>query len=99
MVRRTGYRAFDFERADERAAMGNLLGAIVVRDRELDPREPPVMLSALVNYLTNNDAGPGFYQFAKDLHLLPTNASKDEQVAFWIRQVNLLQERHGASSA
>lgn len=32
LVRRTGLRGFDFERADERAAMGHLLGLIVKRD-------------------------------------------------------------------
>ncbi|MFE4665491.1 hypothetical protein ACFRI7_06155 [Streptomyces sp. NPDC056716] len=95
LARRTGCRAFDFERADERAAMGHLLGLIVVRDREIDPSDPPLMLSALVNYLAANDAGPGFYQLAKELGLLPLSASKDEKLAFWIKQVNLLQERHG----
>lgn len=99
LARRTGCRAFDFERADERAAMGHLLGRIVGRDREIAPSDPPVMLSALVNYLGANDAGPGFYQLAKDLQLLPMSASSDEKFEFWITQVKRLYERHGASPA
>ncbi|MEU1091388.1 hypothetical protein ACFYPN_18060 [Streptomyces sp. NPDC005576] len=99
VARRTGCRAFDFERADERAAMGELLGRIVVRDQEITPSDPRVMLSALVNYLSANDAGPGFYQLAKDLQLLPMSASSDQKFEFWIKQVKQLYERHGAKPA
>ncbi|MYQ51111.1 hypothetical protein GTW41_07510 [Streptomyces sp. SID4941] len=99
MARRTGCRAFDFERADERAAMGHLLGLIVGRDQEIAPSDSPVMLSALVNYLGANNAGSGFYQLAKDLRLLPMSASADEKFEFWITQVKRLHERHGASPA
>ncbi|MFE4797647.1 hypothetical protein ACFRFL_21685 [Streptomyces sp. NPDC056708] len=99
VARRTGCRAFDFERADERAAMGELLGRIVVQDQEIAPSDPPVMLSALVNYLGANDAGPGFYQLAKDLQLLPMSASSDEKFEFWIKQVKRLYKRHGARPA
>ena len=99
LARRTGCRPFDFERADERAAMGHLLGLIVDRDREIVTTEPPAMLSALVNYLGANDAGPGFYQLAKELQLLPMRASADEKFGFWIEQVKRLHERHGARPA
>ncbi|MFD9027705.1 hypothetical protein [Streptomyces parvulus] len=98
LARRTGCRAFDFERADERAAMGHLLGLIVQRDQEIAPSEPPVMLSALVIYLGVNDAGSGFYQLAKELGLLSSSASADEKSRFWIGQLNRLCERHGAGS-
>ncbi|MGW3502451.1 hypothetical protein ACWDMY_17300 [Streptomyces globisporus] len=97
LARRTGCRSFDFERADERAAMGHLLGLIVERDQESAPSDPPLMLSALVNYLDANDAGPGFYQLAKGLQLLPVSASKDEKFSFWIQQMKGLYQRHGAS--
>ncbi|MDW6061021.1 hypothetical protein SAZ11_27155 [Streptomyces sp. FXJ1.4098] len=96
---RTGCRAFNFARADERAAMGRLLGLIVERDQEIAPSDPPLMLSALVNYLSANDAGPGFYQLAKELQLLPMSASKDEKFAFWIKQVKRLYQRYGADPA
>lgn len=77
--------------------MGHLLGLIVERDQQIAPSDPPpLMLSALVNYLTANDAGPGFYQLAKELQLLPMSASKDEKDSFWIMQVRRLYERHGA---
>ncbi|MFJ4472302.1 hypothetical protein ACIP2X_33105 [Streptomyces sp. NPDC089424] len=92
---RTGCRAFDFGRPDERAAMGHLLGLIVQRDQETVTTDPPLMLSALVTYLDANDAGPGFYQLAKELQLLPTSASADEKFCFWVEQVKRLHERHG----
>ncbi|MFI1148504.1 hypothetical protein [Streptomyces sp. NPDC020817] len=94
LARRTDFRPFDFERHDERAAMGHLLGLIVERDQALEPSEPPLMLSALVSYLNANDAGPGFYQLAKELRLLSLSASKAERDTFWIRQVNGLYDRH-----
>ncbi|NUR04266.1 MAG: hypothetical protein HOY79_49530 [Streptomyces sp.] len=99
LVRRTGSRPFDFERADERAAMGHLLGLIVERDQEILPSDPPVMLSALVNYLGANDAGSGFYQLAKELQLLPMSASANEKTGFWVEQVKRLHRRHGAGPA
>ncbi|MFG3291690.1 hypothetical protein ACGF3G_23145 [Streptomyces sp. NPDC048179] len=95
----TGCRPFDFERADERAAMGHLLGMIVERDQEIAASDPPVMLSALVTYLGANDAGSGFYQLAKDLQLLPMSASADEKFGFWVKQVKQLYKRHGAGPA
>ncbi|MFF4537945.1 hypothetical protein [Streptomyces aureus] len=79
--------------------MGHLLGLIVERDQADAPSVPPLMLSALVNYLDANDAGPGFYQLAKELQLLPMSASKDEKFSFWIQQMNRLYERHGARPA
>ncbi|WP_018546533.1 hypothetical protein [Streptomyces sp. LaPpAH-108] len=98
LAEQTGCRPFNFERADERAAMGHLLGLIVERDQELAPSEPPVMLSALVNYEGSNDAGSGFYQLAKDLRLLPLSASADEKFGFWARQVKQLYALHGPDS-
>jgi hypothetical protein len=83
---RTHARTFDFERADERAAMGELLGLIVERNRP----ETGLMISALVHYLGENDAGPGFYVFAQDLGLLAKNASQDDKLTFWVEQVSAL---------
>ncbi|MFJ2899595.1 hypothetical protein ACIO87_32590 [Streptomyces sp. NPDC087218] len=99
LARRTCCRPFDFERADERAAMGHLLGLIVERDQEIAPSNPPVMLSALVNYLGANDAGSGFYHLAKELQLLPMSASANEKFSFWVKQVKQLYERHGVGPA
>jgi hypothetical protein len=91
LARRTGVRAFDFDREDERAAMGHLLGLIV---DETYP-ENAVMLSALVQYLNENDAGPGFYQLAKDKGLLPRGADATERLAFWAGQVKAVHEHYG----
>lgn len=101
LERRTGCRPFDFELPAERAAMGHLLFLIVTRgqerDRERDSAAPRLMLSALVHYLGANDAGSGFYELAKDLGLLPPKATKAAKEEFWIRQINALYDRHGAT--
>jgi hypothetical protein len=76
LARRTGARQFDFEQDGERRAMGALLEAIGERSRP----ESGVMITALVNYLDQNDAGPGFYAYAHRIGFLrkgarPTNGS------------------------
>ena len=91
LSRRTGQQPFDFNEAAERAAMGYLLGRIV--DATWDA-ERKLMLSALVHYLDQNDAGPGFYALAADKGLLPRTASRDVRFEFWINQMNKLFELH-----
>jgi hypothetical protein len=81
--RRTGLREFDFHHPEERAAMGHLLGRIV----EVDMETNPCMISSLVIYLNENDAGSGFYKLAQDKGLLSQGASKDEKIGFWISQM------------
>lgn len=71
LCHRTGLRGFDFEQDSERAAMGHLLGLVVNRNR---PRTK-LMISALVQYLNSNDAGPGFYALAVELGMLPRRPS------------------------
>ncbi|MFC7967628.1 hypothetical protein [Streptomyces cinereoruber] len=93
LVQRTGLPGFDFERADERAAMGHLLGLIVERDHP----DSKLMISALVHYLGANDAGPGFYALAQQLDLLPKGSSAMAKMEFWIGQVNSLHELHAPS--
>lgn len=88
LERRTGLRRFDFERADERAAMGHLLGLIVEREQPTTG----LMISALVNYLDANDAGPGFYKLAVELGLLKPGASAQAREEFWIKQVSALYD-------
>jgi len=94
LERRTGLKGFDFERADERAALGHLLYLIVERNRPTTK----LMLSALVTYLDANDAGTGFYVFAQDLGLLPPGASRQAKEKFWIGQVNELYEYYSPDS-
>jgi hypothetical protein len=88
LARRTGLRSFDFDRADERAAMGYMLGLIV--DTNLSTTG--LMLSAFVHYLDENDAGPGFFSLAQQLGLLNRHASPDLKMEFWIGQVRGLHE-------
>lgn len=90
LVGRTGGGGFDFSRADERAAMGELLGRIVARSFPTTG----VMLSSLVIYLNDNDAGSGFYALAQQLGLLPPTASRAEREKFWIGQVNAVYDRY-----
>jgi hypothetical protein len=94
LVRRTGIRGFDFERSDERAAMGHLLGLIV----EKNYPATRLMISALVHYLDANDAGPGFYALATQLGLLAHSASANEKWEFWVRQVTALHDCYSSTS-
>src|SRR3954449_12524830 len=66
LARRTGARPFDFEQDGERRAMGALLEAIGERNLP----ETGVMITALVSYLGENDAGPGFYAYAQRIGFL-----------------------------
>ncbi len=93
LARRTGLPGFDFDRADDRAAMGHLLGLIVDRDYA----KSGLMISALVHYLGANDAGPGFYVLAQQLGMLPKGSSAMAKLEFWIGQVNRLHERYARS--
>jgi hypothetical protein len=97
LERRTGLRRFDFELQAERAAMGHLLGLIVME------RNRPVtglMISALVIYLDGNDAGSGFYKLAQDLGELPPGAlSSRVREQFWIGQVKALYDYYRKRSA
>ncbi|MYS22503.1 hypothetical protein GTW78_20510 [Streptomyces sp. SID4948] len=91
---RTGLARFDFEQASERAALGHLLGLMV----EEDYPTSGLMISALVQYLDANDAGPGFYILARQLGLLAPSTSKQAQWDFWWQQVKALHQRYQAPS-
>lgn len=97
LERRTGLRRFDFELQAERAAMGHLLGLVVVE------RNRPVtglMISALVIYLGGNDAGPGFYGLAQNLgELSPGALSVPVKEEFWVGQVKALYTYYGRRAA
>jgi len=90
LARRVKVRSFDFERADERAAMGHLLGRIVKRNLPATG----LMISALVHYLDANDAGSGFYKLAEQLGLLKRGASQRAKEKFWINQINALYDHY-----
>ena len=90
LSQRTGYRQFDFDREDERAAMGYLLG-LIVEDSFAEAR---AILSALVLYLNENAPGPGFFNLAQQMGLLPPGASGDSNLAFWADQVTRLYDHY-----
>lgn len=84
LARRTGARPFDFEQDAERYAMGVLLEAI--GERTLPGSG--VMITAIVHFLNENDAGAGFYRYAQRVGLLRRGATDDEKLAFWSSQVD-----------
>jgi hypothetical protein len=92
LERRTSLRRFDFGLQAERAAMGHLLGLIVVE------RNRPVtglMISALVIYLDGNDAGTGFYKLAQNLGELPPGTlSARVKEQFWVNQVKKIHAHY-----
>lgn len=88
LVQRTGLSGFDFSRADERVAMGHLLGRIVALNRP----ETGLMISALVCYLDANHAGSGFYALAQELGLLARDSSAQQKLDFWVAQVQAIYE-------
>lgn len=81
---RTSVRTFDFDLDSERAAMGHLLYLIVESERPTSG----TMISAIVIYLNENDAGSGFYTFARELGLLDKKATPDQKLVFWTQQVS-----------
>jgi hypothetical protein len=90
LARRTGAEPFDFEQVGERHAMGALLETIGERTRP----GTGVMISALVHYLNENDAGPGFYGYAQKIGLLPKGSTADEKLVFWASQVEAVHTRY-----
>lgn len=84
---RTGLRPFDFGLDRDRAAMGHLLYCIVEEDRPATGH----MISALVKYLNENDAGPGFYRLAAEYGLLAESSTRDDRMAFWTSEVDAIQ--------
>jgi hypothetical protein len=90
LARRTGARPFDFEQDGERRAMGALLETIGERNRP----ESGVMITALVNYLDQNDAGPGFYAYAQRIGFLRKGANADERLDFWASQIGAVHAQY-----
>ncbi|MFJ6674963.1 hypothetical protein ACIQMJ_28005 [Actinosynnema sp. NPDC091369] len=94
LARRTGVKGFDFDQGPERAALGELLGQIA---DDSFAETGGLLISALVQYVDTNDAGPGFYALARAKGLpVPTNAG-DRQL-FWAGHVGALH-RHYARPA
>jgi hypothetical protein len=84
LSRRTHAREFDFNQDGERHALGVLLEEVGERTR----RESGPMITSIVVYLGENDAGPGFYEYAKRIGYLRKGAGSDEKLEFWTGQVS-----------
>jgi hypothetical protein len=95
LQRRHGARRFDFDLDSERAAMGHLLGLAVDEEYEATG----LMLSSIVLYLNENDAGPGFFTKAAELDLLPRGATSNDRQAFWVEQVRLVHDHYRSRRA
>ena len=89
LARRTGQPAWDFGRADHRAAMGELLGRLT--DRSFG--ESGLMISALCKYMYENDAGDGFYRKALSLGLFSEVLFKNKmgRWEWWAEHVGKVQ--------
>lgn len=87
---RTGLRRFDFDHDNERAALGALLGEVAT---EKFP-EVGALISSIVVYLGQNDAGFGFFQLATRLSLLTPKPTADEKLVFWSSQVKKTHEHY-----
>src|SRR4051812_25748744 len=92
-----GHKPFDFSLQSDRNAVGAVLGDVVHRT----VGDTGAMLSAIVAYIDRNDAGPGFYNLAVTLGLLPNTATADDKLVFWSSQVGKVHDlyakprRHG----
>lgn len=94
LVQRTGHAAFNFNLDRDRAAMGGLLEEIAVANLPV----VGALVSAVVIYLNENDAGTGFYELAKQQGLLSKRPTRDEREVFWTSQVAKVHEHYGARS-
>jgi hypothetical protein len=87
---RTGLRPFDFDQESERAAFGAVLGEVAAAKLP----EVGALISSIVVYLGQNDAGPGFFRLASSLNLLTHKPNADQKLAFWASQVKKTHEHY-----
>ncbi|GGB26278.1 hypothetical protein GCM10011492_15610 [Flexivirga endophytica] len=83
LQQRTGAHGFDFDSDQGRAAMGALLGEVAT----VKLPEVGALVSSIVVYLRENDAGTGFFRLASSLGLLTPRPSGDQRLDFWANQV------------
>jgi hypothetical protein len=90
LVNRTDTAGFDFDLDADRAAIGELLGRI---SEDAFVGSGRRLISALVQYLDTNDAGPGFYVLARS-KCFTVPASIQLRREFWIRHVGELHDHY-----
>lgn len=90
LVNRTDAAGFNFDVDADRAAIGELLGAI---SEDTFVESGGLLISALVQYLGTNDAGPGFYALARSKGL-PVPQKTDDRQLFWAGHVAKVHEHY-----
>ena len=88
LAARTSQPAFNFDQQADRSAMGYLLGRIS-RNRSWPVSR--LLISALVRYHGEADAGPGFFNLAREVGLIQGSVSDLERLEFWLRHVRQVQ--------
>lgn len=90
LINRTGTAGFNFDLEVDRAAIGHLLGQI---SAESITETGGLLVSALVQCLDVNDAGPGFYALARSKGLDVPARAGDRQL-FWAGHVDKLHKHY-----
>jgi len=88
LAARTGQPSLDFSRPGDRAAMGYLLGRI---SRIRSWPVARLLISALVRYHGQADAGPGFFSLAREVGLIHGSMSDLERLEFRLRHLRQVQ--------
>jgi hypothetical protein len=88
LAARTGQPIFDLGSQAGRAAMGYLLGRIS-RNRSWPVAQ--LLLSALVRYHGQADAGTGFFNLAREVGLIRGSVSDLDRLEFWLHHVRQVQ--------
>ena len=97
LINRAETAGFNFDLDADRAAIGELLGQI---SEDAFAETGGLLISALVQYLDANDAGPGFYTLARSKGM-PVPAKVDDRQLFWaghVAEVHEQYERHPTSA-
>jgi hypothetical protein len=84
----TGQPAFDFGQQADRTAMGYLLGRI---SRNHSWPVSRLLISALVRYHGEADAGPGFFNLAREVGLIHGSLSNLDRLEFWLHHIRQVQ--------
>lgn len=90
LINRTDTAGFNFDLDADRAAIDELLGQI---SEDTVAEAGGLLISALVQYLGSNDAGPGFYALAKSKGLPVPTTTNDRQL-FWAGHVGALHKHY-----
>ena len=56
------------------------------------------MISSIVIYLNEDDAGRGFYKFAQSLNRLPSNATRAQKDVFSTNEVSAIHQFYRSSN-